>query len=525
MNIREFINRFQNHPILFIGTGISLRYLENSYSWENLLKTISENISGNVFHFQDLKNQAYSHETKSYDYAQVATVLEKELDNEAAYVSGKEKANYINQINDVYYTAMEEGVHASRLKIYISQILGNLEYKDGKADEIRQLKKTRKNIACIITTNYDKLIEDIFQFNPLIGNDILLSNPYGSVYKIHGSVDNHNSIVITEDDYREFNSKYDLIRAQLISLFIHNPIIFLGYSISDDNIKQILETIFSYVDYTDELSEKIRSNFLLVEHKPGSKNSEVIEHDININKTVIRINKLITDDYIQLYEALSNIRLPISAIDVRKVRDIVGDIYKGGNPEDIPAVRITEDIEDLDNSDKVLAIGTEKTISYEFRTIREMILDYFSILEENNFQILDTIDKQTINSTQYFPIFAFSKINTGIEKAEELKTNQIKKIEQIKARIPNSCKKECSEIQKILDLDISVGKQDYCIIWNVLEDNISLNKFKEFIQSYGKLRNLTRQNLLGSSDYKRMVCVYDYCKYRNDSLDTDLDIK
>lgn len=521
MKIEQFINRFQNHPILFIGTGISLRYLENSYSWGNLLKTISENISGNTFHFQDLKNQAYSNETKSYDYAKIATILEKELDDVAEYKLGTTKPDYINQINRVYYDSMEKEVHASRMKIFISQLLAELKYKEDMDNEIDMLKKTRKNIACIITTNYDKLIEDVFHFNPLIGNEILLSNPYGSVYKIHGSVDDHNSIVITSDDYKEFNTKYDLIRAQLISLFIHNPIVFLGYSISDENIKQILETIFSYVDYTDELSEKIRSNFLLVEHKLGSNNSEVIEHDININRTIIRINKLITDDYCQLYEALSNIRLPISAIDVRKVRDIVGDIYKGGNPEDIPAVRITEDIEDLDNSDKVLAIGTERTISYEFRTIREMILDYFNIVEENNFQILDTIDKQTINSNQFFPIFAFSKINTSIKKTNKLKDNQAQKMDQIKRNIEGTCKTEFTEIDPILKLDLSQSKQDRCIIWNVFEGNISLDNLKDFIISYSEKRKLSRINLLSSTAYKRFVCVYDYCKYGDNHKSKD----
>ena len=108
MKIEQFINRFQNHPILFIGTGISLRYLENSYSWGNLLKTISENISGNTFHFQDLKNQAYSNETKSYDYAKIATILEKELDDVAEYKLGTTKPDYINQINRVYYDSMEK---------------------------------------------------------------------------------------------------------------------------------------------------------------------------------------------------------------------------------------------------------------------------------------------------------------------------------------------------------------------------------------------------------------------------------
>lgn len=95
--------------------------------------------------------------------------------------------------------------------------------------------------------NYNELrqiVWKIFEFNPLIGNDILLSNPYGSVYKIHGCVSDSNNIIITREDYDNFNNKYELIRAQLLSIFIHNPIIFIGYSISDSNIKSLLKTIF-----------------------------------------------------------------------------------------------------------------------------------------------------------------------------------------------------------------------------------------------------------------------------------------
>ncbi|MDI5499114.1 SIR2 family protein, partial [Salmonella enterica subsp. enterica serovar Montevideo] len=130
--------------------------------------------------------------------------------------------------------------------------------------------KTRKNIGSIITTNYDQLVENIFDFNPLIGNNILLSNPYGSVYKIHGCVSDPNNIIITGEDYANFDNKYELIRAQLLSIFIHNPIIFIGYSISDKNIKYLLKTIFSYVDLNTELAKRIKDNFLLVEYEKDS---------------------------------------------------------------------------------------------------------------------------------------------------------------------------------------------------------------------------------------------------------------
>ena len=51
-------------------------------------------------------------------------------------------------------------------------------------DEIKALKTIRKNISSIITTNYDDLVEQLFQFSPLVGNKILLSNPYGAVTHI-----------------------------------------------------------------------------------------------------------------------------------------------------------------------------------------------------------------------------------------------------------------------------------------------------------------------------------------------------
>ena len=75
---------------------------------------------------------------------------------------------------------MKNNVAVSRFKIYISMIFKSLDYK--QSDEIAELKKARKNISSIITTNYDTMLEDIFDFKPLIGNDILLSNPYGSLY-------------------------------------------------------------------------------------------------------------------------------------------------------------------------------------------------------------------------------------------------------------------------------------------------------------------------------------------------------
>ena len=348
MQVQEFIGNFRNHPVMFIGTGLSLRYLENSYSWENLLKKIAFDFEPNEEYYLDIKADYMT--AYGCDYEKVATRLEQDFNK---YLQDNRNGKF-KYINDIFYENMKKGINISRFKLYIADLLKDTSLKKGMLEEIAELKKARKNIGSIITTNYDKMIEEMFSFNPLIGNDILLSNPYGSVYKIHGCISAPDKIIITEKDYCEFNEKYELIRAQLLSLFIHNPIIFIGYNIGDKNIKDILKTIFSYVDYSSKESKQIRDNFLLVEYEKNSDNTEVVEHDIDIEGfPTIRINKLKTDNFITLYQSISNLILPVSAMDIRKVQNVVREIYAGGSIK----VSITEDLDKLENSDKVLVVG------------------------------------------------------------------------------------------------------------------------------------------------------------------------
>ena len=80
-------------------------------------------------------------------------------------------------------------MHASRFKLFVSKKLEHCELKSEKEEELKLLKKAIKNVASIITTNYDMFVENHLGFFPVVGNDdILLSNEYGTVYKIHGSV-------------------------------------------------------------------------------------------------------------------------------------------------------------------------------------------------------------------------------------------------------------------------------------------------------------------------------------------------
>ncbi|HDT4817852.1 TPA: SIR2 family protein, partial [Klebsiella aerogenes] len=363
--------------------------------------------------------------------------------------------------------------------------------------------KMRKNIGSIITTNYDTLIEQFFEFEPLIGNSILLSNPYGSVYKIHGCVSAPSELTITEEDYDYFDNKYELIRAQLLSLFIHNPVIFIGYSISDRNIQQILKTIFSYVPTNSDIANKIRSNFLLVEYEKDSRSNTISEHDIYIgNATTIRINKIKTDDYASIYKSLSDLILPVSAMDIRKVQKVWNEIKSGGDIE----VKITEDLDQLKNGQMVLAVGSHKRVKYEFQTKPEMMQDYFKIVEEANKQLIILLNKQKIQSSQFFPIFAFSEICPELDNVEIYKKQQISKLEDHFARTKSSnCKNEHNTITNILcDHNISTSRKDDCIFNSYYENRINSDEMKTYLINYTDKNN---------TSYRRLLCLYDYQNY------------
>ena len=500
MQINEFIGQYHNHPVLFIGTGISMRYLENSYTWDGLLSKVAYELTSDEEYYLELKYK-YKNEN-GYDFPKIATKIEKKFDK----IAEKNRKGKFQKINDIFYKELKKGNGISRFKLYISMLLSDLKFKGEKKEELAQFKKIRKNISSIITTNYDELIENIFEFIPLIGNNILLSNPYGSVYKIHGCVTSPEEIVITDRDYERFNDKYELIRAQLLSLFIHNPIIFMGYSIEDKNIKNLLRTIFTYVEYGSDIAEKIRNNFLLVEYEKGSEDNFVSEYDIKLeNFPLIRINKIKTNNFSEIYDAIASLHLPISAMDIRKVENIVKELHEGGKIE----VHITEDLDSLSNSDKVIAIGSKKTITYEYQTSKEMMKNYFEIIDESNKQIVSLIDKFNISKSQYFPIYGFSILHNKLISSHHLKEQQVVNIQNTIERMDRKIKNEYilseTTVNEILSKDdISKTNKDNAILYAIMNDFLDIDDLERYLRGYTEKT---------STDYRRLLCAYDYKKF------------
>lgn len=106
----------------------------------------------------------------------------------------------------------------------------------------------------IITTNYDTLIEDAY------GEDrcyvvrttddcVNLPNDKTIIYKIHGDFKSKDHILLTKQDYTNFFSNNDepLLWNYIRSLLLTKDILFMGYSLEDENIFSLIQEIHKYL--------------------------------------------------------------------------------------------------------------------------------------------------------------------------------------------------------------------------------------------------------------------------------------
>ena len=522
MTISEFISKFRTHPILFIGAGISLRYYERAYSWESLLKTIAMDLNiGNPQLYLDLRNKAMDAQD-TCDYPSLATALEEEIDTRLRGASPKDESipQIWGVVNEAFYETAGSYRKSSRLKIWVKELLSVLELDPLREYEIPSFKKACEKVASIVTTNFDTFVEDHLGFTPLLGNDILLSNPYQSVYKIHGSVTDPSNMVLTKKDYDLFNHRYELIQAQLISLFIHNPIVFLGYSINDANIQKLLSVIFSYVDKNSDLGRKVAENFLCVQYEQGSENLEIQEETFHIRLTErevdIPINVLKTDKFIALYDALSDLQLPVEAIHLKRVEHAFHRIKLGGEI----AVKLVGDLENVDNRELVLAIGPRDRIDVSLDKIyraTEAIQSYFEITEE--FKSGMVILTDDVRKNVYFPAKGMAHVFPEMERKDELCQQQNKllnkEFNQIN-KIPG-CRSDHTHVDDILqDEGIVASNKNGAIFYQVYKRGIALDDVRGYL--YNKLQDSTESV---PTDIRKLLCLYDARKYSEEESSSE----
>lgn len=100
----------------------------------------------------------------------------------------------------------------------------------------------------IITTNYDDLCEKALEAElgeppaRLLGAEDAVHLPRGRirVVKLHGDLGHPNSLVLTGEDYLDWESKTEGLFSAVTAEFQHSSCVFVGYSLNDENLRRII---------------------------------------------------------------------------------------------------------------------------------------------------------------------------------------------------------------------------------------------------------------------------------------------
>lgn len=147
----------------------------------------------------------------------------------------------------------------------------------------------------IITTNYDQLIEKTQSIEVLTNKyhivsedkDFLKAKTDNLIIKMHGDIDNLDSIVLKEDDYLNFSQNKILIETYIKSLMVNHTFVFVGYSIGDYNFKQIINWVDSMTRNYDENKENRSKHFMIVD---SNQENYLLTQDYLLNKNIFLLH-------------------------------------------------------------------------------------------------------------------------------------------------------------------------------------------------------------------------------------------
>ncbi len=234
-DIADTVQTLGCQPILFIGSGLAKRYMD-APSWDELLSHLADKCSGIEkglgFYKQSFKTPMLIGEEFAKLYQDWAWGPGHNEFPETLFTEDVSAQSYIK------YKICEYLAHITPTNVTGLDILSE------HADELAALRRVKPH--AIITTNYDEMIELIFPDHvPIVGQQILQGQKFsvGELYKIHGSVIDHDSLVFTESDYAEFTKRKKFLSAKLLTFFNEHPLLFIGYSATDPNIRAILADI------------------------------------------------------------------------------------------------------------------------------------------------------------------------------------------------------------------------------------------------------------------------------------------
>lgn len=390
------LRAFPTAPYLFVGAGLSRRYLSLP-GWEGLLNAMCD--EHNI-------NFGYLRSSAAGDLPKLATLIAQELQKkwwtELRYDESRIKFSG-DAINNESAFKIETAIFVSKN--------GFLTNDEGLLEELDALKKIV--VDGIITTNWDGLLEHLFpSYVVYVGQEgLIFSNVQGigEIYKIHGTAKLPGSLVVTEKDYAAYHGKNPYLASKLITFFVENPVVFLGYSLTDKNILKIIHSILDCLE-GDQIS-KLADRLVFVQWDENCKVERMERTILSHEGRSLPVFQITTGSMLQVYQALGAIKRKIPAKILRMLKKQVYELVH--NTKSSSKIFVQDINEDTDVSDIEYAIGVglqDKLGDRGYDAIhREDIVE--DVLFENQSYRASAIVNKTLpellKRSEFVPVFRY----------------------------------------------------------------------------------------------------------------------
>lgn len=367
MSIFNLLEERNEFPMLFIGSGISKRYLKGFPSWMDLLELFWKECKFDK-DFYGFYNNTFTKFKQEKQH-----LSEKELEFKTNVEVGSVIHNEYNRKFNLGEIEIEDftpkiahNTKISPFKYALSQVFSNYEIIKSKENEIKKFVDVLNKSSIIITTNYDEFIENEFKkingdsLDVFIGQNGFFTPTDGTaeLYKIHGSVKEPHSIVIDQMDYNDFDENSILITAKIITHLIHSPVIFFGYSLTDENVRKFIKDFSKSIKETDFIN--LEERLIIVERKENELGiTEKIINDVDLG---CRFTYVQTNNFALVFEKLAKINQGVSPLEIRKYKKTIRTLIEdAGKKQALKSVMVSSTA--LDEVQHMIKQGDFKNIA------------------------------------------------------------------------------------------------------------------------------------------------------------------
>lgn len=504
--LERHLDRAQTRPFLFVGSGFSRRYL-GLETWTDLLRLFASEVG----EFEYYLSAFDSHLPRTAgliarDYAEFWWKHERKIEEREKHRKTATRSS-------------------SPLKIAISEHISQISDFDLSASPYQAELKCLSGLSAdgIITTNWDLLLESLFpSYRVFIGQkSIVTQTPQniGEIYKIHGCCSDPNSLVLTQDDYEEFDAKRAYLAAKLITIFVEHPVIFLGYSVSDSNIISLLKAIVRGLGQSE--LERLRDNLIFVQRSKSDRPVGVKETVLVVEDLQRPVVQVIADDFEKIYKAIGKQKRKLPASVLRFCKEQLYRITSESKPNDKLCLVDFDDIDDHSEVEFVVGLGIAKQQLGQrgYRAVGAAEL-FGHLLHEDKSLDCHMVLSQTLTEVpqgrRFLPVFCFLN-GRGIRSSQDYKASEYQVDQLVNKQLRDfqtngyqlSFARDCKNLTTAQIIEkFPPDRVTLMLPWQPFSQ-INTDALKDFLVEH-ELRLVEGSY---TSFFRKLACLYDRLKY------------